>query len=168
MPRRRYYKRHNKDKYSVEHTSIRTNTTDLWEEVPAVADSALSYQTTHTIVESTDLQGMRKVKHLTITASNAGLTSTNPLYYVLAYVPQGYDPQKIYMPSPGVALDTYSANQYVMSCGWLDFDGGPLRIRSRLSRNLNSGDSIVLILASYFNNANIYYVLDCTYAITLQ
>ena len=35
-----------------------------------------------------------------------------------------------------------------MSSGVLDFSGGPLRIRSKLSRNLNSGDRIALALAT--------------------
>ena len=169
MGRRRYFKRTSqKDKYSIERTSIRTDTTDHWTEIAAEADAALSYQTYHTIVAPSNTQGMRKVKHLTITASNGGLSSNNPLYYVIAYVPQGYNPQKIYMPNVGTAIDTYQANQYVMSSGWLDFDGGPLRIRTPLSRNLNSGDSIVLILGSYYNNANLFYIFDVTYAITLQ
>lgn len=168
MPRRFFRRRHiNKDKYSVEHTSVRTLPTDQWDQVAATGDAAASFQTVHTIVDANNIQGMRKVKHITITASNAQ-TSLNPLYYILAYVPQGYDPQNILMPNPGVSIDTYPANQYVMSCGWLDFDGGPLRIRSHLSRNLNSGDSIVLILGSYSGSNSVYYVFDCTYAITLQ
>ena len=168
MPKRFFRRRqYNRDKYSVEHTSVRTNTTDQWTQVPAVEDSASSFQTVHTIVSPSEIQGMRKVKHLTLTASNP-VTATTPIYYVLAYVPQGYQAQNIFMPAAGVSLDTYPANQYVMSCGWLDFDGGPLRIRTRLSRNLNSGDSIVLILGSYSGSNSVYYVFDCTYAITLQ
>ena len=166
---RRYRRRRfgNKDKYSVEHTSVRTSTSDQWTTVAASSVSAASYQTYHTIVEATDLQGMRKVKHLTITASNAGATQS-VLYYVLAYVPQGYDPQQIYMPLANSSVDTYPANQYVMSCGWLDFDGGPLRIRTPLSRNLNSGDRIVLILGAYQPSNATYFVFDVTYAISLQ
>ena len=142
MVRRFFRKRHtNRDRYSVEHTSVRTTTTDQWTQVQAIGDAAASFQTIHTIVAASEIQGMRKVKHITLTASNAQ-TSLNPLYFVLAYVPQGYEPQQIFMPNAGASLDTYPANQYVMSCGWLDFDGGPLRIRTRLSRNLNSGDSI--------------------------
>ena len=94
MPKRFFRKRQfNRDKYSVEHTSVRTTTTDQWTQVGAVGDSAASFQTTHTIVAPSEIQGMRKVKHITLTASNAQ-TSLNPLYYVLAYVPQGYDPQQ--------------------------------------------------------------------------
>ena len=146
MPKRFFRRRqYNRDKYSVEHTSVRTTTTDQWTQVPAVEDSASSFQASYTIVSPSDIQGMRKVKHITLTASNP-VTATTPIYFVLAYVPQGYSPQQIYMPNGGASIDTYPANQYVMSCGWLDFDGGPLRIRTRLSRNLNSGDSIVLML----------------------
>ena len=45
-------------------------------------------------------------------------------------------------------ITLYEPNQFVMSSGVLDFSGGPLRIRSKLSRNLNSGDRIALALAT--------------------
>ena len=168
MPRRRYYKRTaNKDKYSIEHTIVRTNPTSEWNEIAGSGSIATSYQVYHNIVPPTDLEGMRKVKHLTITASNMS-SSTNPVYYVLAYVPQGYNPQNINLPIASSNISTYQANQYVLSSGWLDFDGGPLRIRTNLSRNLNSGDSISLVLATYNAAVNNYYVFDVTYAITLQ
>lgn len=168
MPRRRYYKRTgNRDKYSVEHTCVRTNPTSQWSQVAATSASPTTYQSTYVLVTSTDMQGMRKVKHLTITASNAA-SSLNPLYYAVVFVPSGYEPQDLVLPNSNGATDIYPANQYVMSCGWLDFDGGPLRIRSKLSRNLNSGDAIALILGSYSQNESAYYVFDVTYAITLQ
>jgi len=168
MGRRFFRKRHgNRDKYSVEHTSLRTSVTDQWDQVDGSGNVATSFQQALTIVDANNIQGMRKVKHITLTASNPA-TAPTPIYFVLAYVPQGYDPQHIVMPNPGISIDSYPANQYVMQCGWLDFDGGPLRIRTRLSRNLNSGDSIVLILASYSASNQVYYVFDCTYAITLQ
>ena len=168
MPRR-YRRRNfgNKDKYSIEHTIIRTAPTDQWTQITGEGSVNTSFQTYHTVVSGADFEGMRKVKHITITASN-GSPTQSPLYYVVAYVPQGYAPQEIKMPIPGVSLSTYEANQFVMSCGWLDFDGGPLRIRTPLSRNLNSGDDIVLILASYSQSNSIYYIFDVTYAITLQ
>ena len=35
-----------------------------------------------------------------------------------------------------------------MSCGYIDPNAGPIRIRSNVSRNLNSGDSIQLIIGT--------------------
>ena len=36
-----------------------------------------------------------------------------------------------------------------MASGVIDFSAGPTRIYSRLARNLNSGDNIYLVLATY-------------------
>ena len=169
MPRRRYYRRPriNNDKYSVERTLLQTPTTDQWTQVPGTGQTQTSQQTFAPIVPAIQEQGMRKVKHLEITASNP-TAGAGPIYYVVAFVPQGYEPQQIIVPSPGNSSGCYQANQFVMSSGWLDFDGGPLRIRTPLSRNLNSGDSVYLILASLSSSTTIYYVFDIKYAITLQ
>ena len=50
----------------------------------------------------------------------------------------------IQWPTYGSQLSIYEPNQFVLSRGVLDFTGGPLRIRTPLSRNLNSGDRIQL------------------------
>ena len=70
------------------------------------------------------------------------------LYWALVYQPEGtsVNPLNITSTSPGVSL--YEPNQFVMDCGMFDFDGGPLRIHSRVSRILNSGDQIVLVIKS--------------------
>ena len=61
----------------------------------------------------------------------------------------------------------YEPNQFVMNCGVFDFSGGPLRITSPVSRNLNSGDSIALIMSNPGSAATtISYVVK--YAVTLQ
>ena len=162
---RRYYRRtprsNNRDKYSVENTVVLTPSSSNWTTVPATADTLASRQFFIPIVPSTNVQGMRKVKHLTISFSSA---SDTRLCYVLVYVPEGYDPNPIRIPQLGYATSLYEPNQYVMSSGTLDFSGGPLRIRTPLSRNLNSGDSIHLILAQWDEgtvavSANVKYLL---------
>jgi len=40
----------------------------------------------------------------------------------------------------------YEPNQYVMNCGVVDPNAGPTRFSSRISRNLNSGDRLYLVL----------------------
>ena len=174
MPRR-YYRRRivNKDKYSIEQTAIRTAPINSWTTVAAIPPNiAQSKQFKIPILAPTDMQGMRKVKHLTFTISNSEWPNTEAeaILYALVYVPQGYSPQDINFPAPNSAVQLYDANQYVMSSGALDFSGGPLRIRTPLSRNLNSGDSIYLILASpyYQTEKDNIFTIEVKYAITLQ
>ena len=170
---RRYRRRiANKDKYSIEQTVIRTDSLNAWPTVPAGEYTAMSRQFKLVVVPSSDLQGMRKVKHLTFSISNGewANTSQSEMLYALVYVPQGYTPQDINFPAPGSATTLYDANQYVMSSGVIDFTGGPCRIKTPLSRNLNSGDAIFLILAMpYLENPGSDALLaSVKYAITLQ
>lgn len=171
MPRRYYRRRSaNRDRYSIEQTNIVTSQSNTWPLVEASnATLQNSRQFTIPIVPPIDTQGMRKVKHLTLTIANFASTADSaPLFYSIVYVPQGYEPQPISYPADGYAVNSYSANQFVMSSGVIDFTGGPTRIRSRLSRNLNSGDSIFLILATYPAAPNLTYTAQVQYAITLQ
>lgn len=142
---RRYHKR--SGGYSVEHTIVRPPAeTSGWTVVPAGDDTEWgSEQYSVSVIPPTSVEGKRKVKHLTLS-----FTSNNDshILYAIVFVPQGYDPQPIHIPNVGYALDLYDANQYVMSSGLLDFSGGPLRVRSSISRNLDSGDSIYLILVN--------------------
>jgi len=148
MPKRFFRRRRGpQDKYSVEQTIINTPNSANWELLPAVGNLAATRQVNYSILPPTDLQGMRKVKHFTLTFTST--VEVQPYYYALVFVPAGYEPQRVNLPNEGFAIDAYDANQFVISQGVLDFSGGPLRIRSPLSRNINSGDSIYLILATY-------------------
>ena len=141
----------NRDKYSVEQTSILL-------QIPNETINDL-YQQGTTVVPATQDQGMRKVKHLTISLTNA--TDANILYWALVFVPEGYTANPI---SPAGKM--YEPNQFVMNCGIIDTNAGPIRISSRVSRNLNSGDSIALIVGS--TNTGGYFRGVVRYAITLQ
>ncbi len=144
MPRR-YYRRRivNKDKYSIENSTFRSPVS--WVEIPSTSETPTTYQTSIPVLPPTEVQGMRKIKHLTLSFSCE--QNEIPLWYALVYVPEGYNPNNIQIPQPGFAISLYEPNQYVMSAGLLDFTGGPLRVRCPLARNLNSGDSIHLIMA---------------------
>ena len=113
------------------------------------------------IVPPANIQGMRKVKHLEISMA---MTQTPNVYcfWAIVYVPAGTTPSTIAVDSGAM----YEPNQYVMNCGVFDFDGGPLRIRSPVARNLNSGDSIYLVVKTSSSITGFRY---CTrYAITLN
>lgn len=166
MPRRFYRRRHfAKDKYSIEQTIINAPTSGQWTLLPATATLAATRQINFSILPPTDLQGMRKVKHFTISFTST--SDADPFYYALVFVPAGYEPQRINLPAEGTAIDAYDANQFVISQGVLDFSGGPLRIRSPLSRNLNSGDSVFLLLATY-DGVDANLLSSVRYAMTLQ
>ena len=178
--RKRYYGRrrsYNRDKYSIEHTGVTVpgytaESTNGWTVYEATSSTAQSIQRAETIVPATSIQGMRKVKHLTISLTTFQEGSTPGILYALVYVPEGYDPQPFTIPNTSsVSASLYSANQYIMSSGIIDFNAGPQRISSHLSRNLNSGDRIVLLLAlPQVGDTFIIQPIfaEVTYAITLQ
>jgi hypothetical protein len=62
----------------------------------------------------------------------------------------------------------YEPNQFVMGCGVVDFSAGPTRISTRLARNLNSGDKIVLIMSNSDLAAAKVFHYVVRYAITLN
>ena len=164
---RRYYRRRsyvNRDKYSVENTVCTTPSSGSWTSVAATPETQASKQFSVSVIPPSDIQGMRKVKHLTLSFSSE---SDTRYLFALVYVPEGYDPNFINVPLLGQPGALYEPNQYVMASGTLDFTGGPLRIRTPLSRNLNSGDQIFLILAQT-DDRNTAVYLNIQYAITLQ
>ena len=164
---RRYRRRiiANRDKYSVENTVCTTPPIANWTLQEATETTQINRQFEIAVVPPSDEQGMRKVKHLTLSFS-AGVDYR--FFYALVYVPAGYEPNFLTLPAPGLANPLYEPNQFVMSSGVLDFTGGPLRIRTPLSRNLNSGDSIHLVIASNTTGANDSVSMNVQYAITLQ
>ena len=177
--RKRYYGRrqtYNRDKYSVEHTNIAVpgfSSTSLngWTAYEATDTDLASRQYEINIVPPSDLQGMRKVKHLTISATATYENEAPAIEYVLVYVPEGYEPQRVRIPNVanGISgISAYDANQYIMSMGILDFNAGPQRIHTRLSRNLNSGDRIMLILVTTQSGLESSMLAQVTYAVTLQ
>ena len=146
MPRRYYRRRSgNRDKYSIESTILYTPLGSEWPEVAATETTQKSRQFSALVVPSIDAQGMRKVKHLTMTFSAEQDTR---VLYALVFVPSGYEVNPVRNPILGQSGSLYEPNQFVMSSGVLDFSGGPLRISTPLSRNLNSGDAIYIVFSS--------------------
>jgi len=156
--KRRYY-RGGRDKYSVEQQAGLL-------QIPA------GQQGYAVVVADTAIQGMRKVKHLTVSLAaaepatpTAGNVGASLVYWALVYVPQGTTPNQLSLTG---TTGMYEPNQFVMNCGVADFSAGPLRFHSPVSRNLNSGDRIVLIATNISSTDahNYYYVVR--YAVTLQ
>lgn len=148
-----YAKRVNRDKYSVEHKA------------GVVVLPLAPGQQDLIVVPSTDLEGMRKVKHVVISGSGAsGAETTTGIYWALVYVPSGYAANTL--TRTGGSL--YEPNQNVMCAGVWDMNAGPLRVSAPTSRNLNSGDSIHLVIASTNTTATVDVSFYVQYAITLQ
>ena len=158
--RRQNWRWSNRDKYSVETTAGSIST-------PSTSTHGL-YQSATLIVPPSTIQGMRKVKHITITLTD--LKDTEEVFWAIVYVPQGTQPNALFSITGNVRTtgSMYEPNQFIMNCGVIDPTAGPIRFSSPLSRNLNSGDAIYLVLGitSVTNSPELYFV--SRYAITLQ
>lgn len=159
--RRRF--RSSRSRYSHESTTIQTPPPSEWTIIPSPGENlAETNQTSFSIVPPTDIQGKRTIGHFTLSFS---CNSNTRVAYALVYVPEGYDNNAIHLPTPGFAASLYEPSQFVISSGMLDFDGGPLRIRTSLKRNLNQNDRIVLLFASTESASNIPIMGNISYSI---
>lgn len=105
-----------------------------------------------TLISAIDQQGVRKCKNfelsLTGTPFTAGDTIAHaPMFFALVYVPQGTEPSQISIGNPDACASLYEPNQNVIMCGvWPSDLTAPFIKKTRLARNLNSGDRIVLVM----------------------
>ena len=166
MPRR-YYRRtfKAKNKYSVEQKAFTTTLATL---------SGSSRQAAIQVVPPTGTEGMRKVKHLTCSVQLYNDTVQDigsAVYWALVYVPEGYSINGLNIGSPSATpTSLYEPSQFVMNCGVSDPTAGPIRVTSRISRNLNQGDSVYLICGTYVTTATVTPTVQgvVRYAITLH
>lgn len=151
-----------RSKYSIEQRSFHST-------FDSTAVNSL-YQARVELVAPTTIQGMRKVKHITLsltsTAFSTGaldIDNVYPIYWAIVYVPQGTT-----IGALNFNNSLYEPNQYVMNCGIVDPSAGPIRFSSPISRNLNSGDSVYLVIGTP-NGQNVP-VIDgvVKYALTLN
>ena len=106
---------------------------------------------------------MRKVKHLTV---NLTAATDAQMYWALVYVPQATAPGPIQVSTSATTPGMYEPNQFVMNCGVVDGNAGPIRFTSPLARNLNDGDAIYLLIRPTAGQLSISGT--CRYAISLQ
>ena len=70
------------------------------------------------------------------------------------YVPQGTTAGALNIATAGATPGSmYEPNQFVMNCGVIDPTAGPIRIYSPISRNLNDGDKISLLIRPTLDGA---------------
>ena len=116
------------------------------EQRPLLVSLTASATTAVQVVPPALMEGMRKVKNITV---NLTPESDDPfiLTWALVYVPEGTQAGSLNLTTQTSTL--YEPNQYVMNCGISDPTAGPIRFFTRLARNLNSGDSIYLLLGNH-------------------
>lgn len=153
MPRRytrsgKYTRRVKTVKYSNETYNF---TDSLAINSPSVKTNAYS-----TVIASIEQQGVRKCKNFELTLTGTPFVPNQadtpseavPLFWALVYVPQGTEPSQINIGSYEAPASLYEPNQNVIMSGvWPADLTAPYIKRTRLARNLNSGDSIAFVLA---------------------
>lgn len=92
------------------------------------------------LVTESSIQGIRKAKNFSLKILYTGPV---PLMFVLVYVPQGQSIQNINRGTSTAPVSLYEPNQNVIMSGYITPNGNQYQtFRTRLARNLNSGDSI--------------------------
>lgn len=99
-------------------------------------------QVSTTLIDSIDSQGMRKVKNISL---NVMTDCKVPIVWALVYVPQGGTPGALTLGAPNNAASLYEPNQNVIMSGTCIINSAQQTWRTRLARNLNSGDMIVFV-----------------------
>lgn len=117
-----------------------------------------------TMVTALATGGMRKAKNFTLDlfATSDDMQAIN---FALVYVPQGSTATTL-NPIGADATSIYEPNQNVIMSGIISTDGQKNRFTTKLARNLNSGDSIGLIVCAPANKAAVDYSAALTYSIT--
>jgi len=112
MPRRILKSRipRSRDKYSVEQTGLAFA-------LPSTDPVNGLYQQGILVVPSSATQGMRKVKHLTVSLSTNDATD---IFWALVFVPEGYNPNAMFPAGSVNGNPMYEPNQYVMNSGLVD------------------------------------------------
>lgn len=108
---------------------------------------------TSTLIAGTEVLGTRKVKNFSLTialkTSSETADFTIPIYFALVFVPEGTHPSTINIGSTITdnslqALSFYEPNQNVIIQGVVDANQ-VYKFKTRLGRNLNAGDTIMLV-----------------------
>lgn len=105
-----------------------------------------------TLIDAISQTGMRKVKNFTLNitqspvyGSNQSIKSVSSFVYALVYLPDGVSATALNVGSGQNSVSLYEPNQNIIMSGVCSSDNGQLRLSTRLARNLNSGDKILLL-----------------------
>ena len=121
------------------------------------------------LVPAAPVAGMRKAKNFTLSMQYSGFQC--PIAFALVYVPEGQAPQQInraaWSESSTAPTSLYEPNQNVIMQGLLPVTSNSRQeFRTRLARNLNSGDTIFLCLRPIQDiNATAQFTAQLNFAI---
>ena len=119
------------------------------------------------LISESSIQGVRKAKNFSLKILYAG---TAPLMFVLVYVPQKQGVGSITRGTPQAPASLYEPNQNVIMSGYITPNYNTMQtFRTRLARNLNSGDSIQIAICCAGANdsvTNAAIGISLNYAIT--
>lgn len=139
-----------------------------------ISGTISSDESAHPMIAKIDSQGLRKAKNFTVCIASSPFTKQSggldyaPIAFALVYVPQGTNVSHMTVGTSDAA-SLYEPNQNVILSGVYTAGETSYKITSSLARNLNSGDSIYLIL-KFINQKNpwpsIQLFAQISYAIT--
>lgn len=142
--RRRYYRP--KKKYNIENRVIH-------ELISSNRENGFN-QNQIQIVPPSTIEGVRKVTRFNITVtSNADIGT---IYWALVYIPEGAVTSSLF-PNQNTL---FNPSNYVLASGVTDTTSGPIRISSRIQKNLNANDQIYLLTATDLGNGNPGYYIS--------
>lgn len=132
--RRKFYYR--KRKYNIENHPVYFQT-------PQNPENNY-YQNQIQIVPATLTEGVRQVARITVTLTGQADTAQQTVYWAIVYIPEGAVTSSLF-PDQNTL---FNPSNYVLASGMNDSSAGPIRISSRLKKNLNANDQIYLLTAT--------------------
>ncbi|UJP31654.1 cap [Donkey kirkovirus Hetian-58] len=159
-----YYRKTKKGQYKREKYSRQcisdVNTVTLVDTLDGNVTIPHSQQISGPIIPSTTVQGQRKVKNMSIdlavgkTTVSGGTTAENgefntPILFAVVYHPEGTEVNNMAttrLTASGVLTQAYVPEQNVIFMRMLSPVEGSVHCQIPLSRNINAGDSIDLIV----------------------
>jgi hypothetical protein len=102
------------------------------------------------VIQAVNATGVRKIKNPTLRLAMSAPTPPFPILWALVYVPEGFPASalKLEYALGDIPPSIFEPNQNMIMSGVIPATGAaePITYRSRLARNLNSGDSIHLLV----------------------
>lgn len=159
----RRYRRRRARSYKVQKYSNETYTFNAVATIdPSGSDGPT--QVSSEIISAGAIQGMRKAKNFTLQLVT---DSNTPIWFALVYKPEGVELSRMQFGTPQAPQSIYEPNQNVILQGIISTNCQQQTWRTRLARNLNTGDSICLIFSTPYTDAkNIQVCITLNYAIS--
>lgn len=166
---RGYSRRYSRRIKTVKYSNETTNGSGEFQITGGVQDVAIP------LIAPSNVQGTRKCKNFELSlcgspwGGDESVPSDIPISWALVYVPEGTQPGELRKGALATPASLYEPSQNVIMSGiWPGNLTSNYKVKTRLARNLNSGDSIFLILRASIdqpNGATKTVVVNLNYAI---